>query len=319
MDIRFSPCVDTPPTPRTRRSAWPWQRFVRRVVEAGSARHGDAAATSEPLGPSESDVARENQIAPEVDQVVDDDEVADVVVGALGEDLLIDECSVCPIVEVVAPLNSAPTNPRRQLDQAGSLGEVGVIQVIRNCDRARPWSNRRTTSPNELTHVHQRRERRLRPVAMVRELSWQGHPHCVRSASQRYEDLALGRDLEGWGPRACRPSDTEFQLPRRGEDPGRWLEPPWRFISARSAPLHEMCGLGPKLLFSFFAPRSATSIAAVGIGIVCCGEENTGVDDQQGRNGAPGGGPFDCFRVGFREEWWHHQDAIRDLEVIESG
>jgi len=28
---------------------------------------------------------------------------------------------------------------------------------------------------------------------------------------------------------------------------------------------------------------------------------------------------IDCFRVVFREEWWHHQYAIRDLEVIERG
>jgi hypothetical protein len=28
---------------------------------------------------------------------------------------------------------------------------------------------------------------------------------------------------------------------------------------------------------------------------------------------------IDCFRVVFREEWWHHQYAIRDLKVIESG
>ncbi len=26
---------------------------------------------------------------------------------------------------------------------------------------------------------------------------------------------------------------------------------------------------------------------------------------------------IDCFRVVFREEWWHHQFATRDLEVIE--
>lgn len=28
---------------------------------------------------------------------------------------------------------------------------------------------------------------------------------------------------------------------------------------------------------------------------------------------------IDCFRVVFREEWWHHQYAVRDLEVIEAG
>jgi len=28
---------------------------------------------------------------------------------------------------------------------------------------------------------------------------------------------------------------------------------------------------------------------------------------------------IDCFRVVFREEWWHHQFATRDLTVIESG
>ena len=28
---------------------------------------------------------------------------------------------------------------------------------------------------------------------------------------------------------------------------------------------------------------------------------------------------IDCFRVVFREEWWHHQYASRDLEVIERG
>ena len=26
---------------------------------------------------------------------------------------------------------------------------------------------------------------------------------------------------------------------------------------------------------------------------------------------------IDCFRVVFREEWWHHQFATRDLEVVE--
>jgi len=28
---------------------------------------------------------------------------------------------------------------------------------------------------------------------------------------------------------------------------------------------------------------------------------------------------IDCFRVVFREEWWHHQFASRDLDVIERG
>jgi hypothetical protein len=28
---------------------------------------------------------------------------------------------------------------------------------------------------------------------------------------------------------------------------------------------------------------------------------------------------IDCFRVVFREEWWHHQFAARDLEVLERG
>lgn len=28
---------------------------------------------------------------------------------------------------------------------------------------------------------------------------------------------------------------------------------------------------------------------------------------------------IDCFRVVFREEWWHHQFATRDLTVIEHG
>ena len=28
---------------------------------------------------------------------------------------------------------------------------------------------------------------------------------------------------------------------------------------------------------------------------------------------------IDCFRVVFREEWWHHQFATRDLAVIERG
>jgi hypothetical protein len=28
---------------------------------------------------------------------------------------------------------------------------------------------------------------------------------------------------------------------------------------------------------------------------------------------------IDCFRVVFREEWWHHQFATRDLAAIERG
>jgi hypothetical protein len=28
---------------------------------------------------------------------------------------------------------------------------------------------------------------------------------------------------------------------------------------------------------------------------------------------------IDCFRVVFREEWWHHQFATRDLAVIDRG
>jgi hypothetical protein len=28
---------------------------------------------------------------------------------------------------------------------------------------------------------------------------------------------------------------------------------------------------------------------------------------------------IDCFRVVFREEWWHHRFATRDLAVIERG
>ncbi len=28
---------------------------------------------------------------------------------------------------------------------------------------------------------------------------------------------------------------------------------------------------------------------------------------------------IDCFRVVFREEWWHHRFAVRDLAVVERG
>ena len=50
-------------------------------------------------------------------------------------------------------------------------------------------------------------------------------------------------------------------------------------------------------------------------------------DDLRVRGGGPWDPPdlpperrarvIDCFRVVFREEWWHHQFARRDLAVIE--
>ena len=52
-------------------------------------------------------------------------------------------------------------------------------------------------------------------------------------------------------------------------------------------------------------------------------------DDLRVRVGGPWDSPglppeqrarvIDCFRVVFREEWWHHQFATRDLAVIESA
>lgn len=57
----------------------------------GSARQRDAAAAIQPLRPRRSDVARQHQFVPQVDQLVDHHIEADVVVGPLHQHLLIDQ------------------------------------------------------------------------------------------------------------------------------------------------------------------------------------------------------------------------------------
>ncbi len=85
---------------------------------------------------------RQHEVWPQVDEVIEDDVEANVLIGALTEHLLVHPRAVVAVREVVAPRWSAPTHPKRELDQAGCLGDAGRVNILRDRNRARPGSKR---------------------------------------------------------------------------------------------------------------------------------------------------------------------------------
>ena len=81
---------------------------------------------------------RQHELGPQVDQLVNLDEVPHIVLCAFGEDLLVDARPILAVGEVVVARWSAPTDPCREFDEAARLGDTGRVDVVRDRDRARP-------------------------------------------------------------------------------------------------------------------------------------------------------------------------------------
>lgn len=75
-------------------------------------------------------MAWEYEVGPELDEVVDVHEAADVVLGSLGEDLLVDQCPVSAVAEVVAARWAAPPDPQWQLDDSLGLHHTDGVDVV---------------------------------------------------------------------------------------------------------------------------------------------------------------------------------------------
>jgi hypothetical protein len=83
--------------------------------------------TFDPVGPSLADVAGQNQLVPQVDELIDANEPTDVVLVPLSENLFVYPSALPAIGQVVTPNWSAPTDVQRQLDNAGSLRNVLIV------------------------------------------------------------------------------------------------------------------------------------------------------------------------------------------------
>jgi hypothetical protein len=98
---------------------------------------------SEPVRPPSADVVRQHQVRPQLDEVVVDDHVeADVIVGPLGEHLLVDPSTIVPIVEVIAMARTAPANTQGQLRLVAggqSLRDRGMHPGGTGITIGRPW------------------------------------------------------------------------------------------------------------------------------------------------------------------------------------
>jgi hypothetical protein len=66
-------------------------------------------------------MARDHQLIPEINQLIDVDDPSDILLGALQEDLFIDPGSISTDRKVVATLRAAPPNVRRQYDHTRRL------------------------------------------------------------------------------------------------------------------------------------------------------------------------------------------------------
>ena len=85
--------------------------------------------TFDPVGPSLADVAWQNQLVPQVDELLDSNEPTDVVLVPLSENLLIHASALPAIRQVVTPRWTAPTDVQRQLDNTRSLRKV-LVEIL---------------------------------------------------------------------------------------------------------------------------------------------------------------------------------------------
>ncbi len=114
-----------------------------------SAPERDAVMKLQPINPRLAYVPGQEQVIPQIDQILGPDEVADVVIGALAEDLLIYACSLLPIRQVLGAGRAAPSDVDRQLHNAAGLLDAGVVKVIRNDG----WRIRGTRYPLWVGHL----------------------------------------------------------------------------------------------------------------------------------------------------------------------
>ena len=82
-------------------------------------------------------MTRQDQLVPQIDEVVDSDESAYIVVVALTQHLLVHPSPVPPVSHVEHARWATPTNVERQLDDSDDLLDVGCLDVVGNGRRLR--------------------------------------------------------------------------------------------------------------------------------------------------------------------------------------
>jgi hypothetical protein len=88
-----------------------------------------------PLGPGLSNANRQDQVIPELKELVDINVETNVVLGPLSQDLFVDPRPVGPVVKVVRDEWSAPSDVEGQLDQPPRLWGAAFIDVLRDSYR----------------------------------------------------------------------------------------------------------------------------------------------------------------------------------------
>ena len=83
------------------------------------------------VSPSEPNILGQVQVRPQFDQHVNVDEVANVIVGALGEDDLIDLETLSAIVQVPGESRTAPADAGGQRNDAVRLLDNLLVDVVR--------------------------------------------------------------------------------------------------------------------------------------------------------------------------------------------
>ena len=79
-------------------------------------------------------VWRQHELVPELKQLFSVDVEADVVLGALTENLFVDAGSVAALAEVVADRRAAPADVERKLDAAACLPDRRIVQAPGDSD-----------------------------------------------------------------------------------------------------------------------------------------------------------------------------------------
>jgi hypothetical protein len=89
----------------------------------------------EPSGPFTANGRRQHEVIEEIAQSLGFDVEADVVFGALTENLFVDAGLIAAVVEVVADRWTAPPNVERKLDATACLPGGRIVQIFGESDR----------------------------------------------------------------------------------------------------------------------------------------------------------------------------------------
>ena len=89
-------------------------------------------------GPSSTYVRWQPQVRPETYEFIDVNEPSNVVLGAFGEDHLVDLDSLTPICEIPLSIRSAPEHVDWQRHDAMFWSLIGASKIIRQGHRPRP-------------------------------------------------------------------------------------------------------------------------------------------------------------------------------------